>query len=78
MITKQEVRTFRIDKKCPKCDIGNMIATGTRYTTNVTQVQHRCNNCSHECSYINQSYPLYSHENIGEITLLIDDTEEVQ
>jgi hypothetical protein len=55
-----------------------MIATGTRYTTNVTQVQHRCNNCSHECSYINQSYPLYSHENIGEITLLIDDTEEVQ
>jgi len=78
MLTKQEVKTFRIDKKCSKCDIGNMIATGSRYTTNGTYVQHKCDNCNHECSYINQSYPIYNHEKIGEITILvIDDTEEI-
>jgi hypothetical protein len=75
MLTKQEVRTFRIDKKCSKCNTGNMIATGTRYTTNVTHVQHKCDYCNHECSYINHSYPIYNNEKIGEITILeIDDT----
>ena len=72
MITKQEVRTFRVDMQCPKCKDGILMATGNSFTAGSTSVEHRCSNpeCSKRTTVVNQHFPKFTYESIGEPIIL--------
>lgn len=59
---KIEVKTVKIDYKCPKCLIGYLRPTGVCYPMNPPSYPHKCNNCDHMESFSGKTYPYISYE----------------
>lgn len=63
---KTQVKAYRIDKVCPACKEGLLIATGTAYYFSFyTTYHHRCNICGKEIYLQNEKYPHEITEDIG-------------
>lgn len=63
---RTQVITYRIDKLCPKCEIGVLIATENIVHLNTfSYYEHRCSNCKHMMSLQNIKYPHNVTEDIG-------------
>lgn len=62
---RQEVRVYRVNLKCDSCKEGNMIATGTSFTTGRTYFEHRCSLCGHLDSILNAKYPTIEYEPVN-------------
>lgn len=52
-----EVKTVKIDYKCPKCGKGYLRPTGVCYSTNPPMFPHKCNNCDYGETFENKTYP---------------------
>lgn len=63
MESRTEVRVFKIDKSCDKCNQGMMIFNGSTFTTFHTVYDHRCNQCGHLETY-KKKYPVIEYERI--------------
>lgn len=61
--TKQEVRTFLVNKRCYECGNGEYEPTGTALMSNPPQYPHVCNNCGDERN-LRQTYPDLRYEPI--------------
>jgi len=70
MEIKTEVKTFRIDFKCPKCDTGYLKHVGAVLTSNPPQYPHTCNNpeCDYAETFMGKSYPHHITENVKKRT----------
>lgn len=65
MLVKQEMKTYRIDRKCDKCNKGVLIATATEsFTTGETIkiIHHKCNECGEMVMIKGQSFPKLLHK----------------
>ena len=64
METEKEVRTIRVDYKCPKCSSGFLRAMGSVLTTHPPLIPHKCNNsnCDYGETFSNKSYPYIKYE----------------
>ena len=63
MEEKIEVKAFKVDFKCPKCNEGYLRPTGQRYLTNPPKYPHLCNKVG--CGYAEiflGTYPHIIHE----------------
>jgi hypothetical protein len=64
--TRQDVHTYRIDKKCDVCKTGNLITTGNGY-------EHKCDNT--DCGILvtlTEIYPEFVTEAIGAVEIIGD------
>jgi hypothetical protein len=66
METKTEVKTFRIDYKCPNCETGHLRHSSRVLTTHPPQYPHECNNpeCDYTETFTNKSYPYIITEDV--------------
>lgn len=65
MEEKTPLKSFRVDYKCPKCNIGYMRPTNRHRMKKITpgQYEHECNN--HNCKYVqnfHKEYPYFEYE----------------
>ena len=60
METRTEVRTFKVQYKCPKCEQGHLEFIGTRWVFNI----HKCDNkeCGHHEKFSDKKYPFIEYE----------------
>lgn len=66
-LVKTQVKTYRIDKLCPKCEIGVLHATGNAmHLSTLSYFEHSCGNCKHRMNIQNMKYPYNITEDIGE------------
>jgi hypothetical protein len=77
METKQQVEVFLINKKCPKCNEGDMIFDGNSFTAGITVYSHICNQCGYKDAYANQKYPKIEYEPISPVLDVVIDPEKV-
>jgi hypothetical protein len=42
---KKEVKTYKVEMCCDKCDSGKMLPTGRSFLTHPMQYQHACDKC---------------------------------
>lgn len=58
-----EVKTYRIDRQCPKCKVGFMRPNGTALMSFPAQYGHNCNvkDCLH-FEYYYEEYPYITYE----------------
>lgn len=61
---RTEVKTYRVDRMCDKCDKGLMIATGTGITRSRSSWEHKCNRCGHTEMYEDLYYPKIEYVDI--------------
>lgn len=47
METKIEVKSYKVDYNCPKCETGFLRSTGMALTTYPMQYPHKCSNCDY-------------------------------
>lgn len=69
-ITKQELRVFNVNMKCPICKDGNLMHTGNSFTTSKeTSIEHIYSNpeCSKRTKLINERYPKIEYEEVEKI-----------
>lgn len=65
-LIKTQVKTYRIDKVCPACKEGLLIASGTKYYYSFyTTYHHRCDKCGKEVYLQNEYYPHEITEDFG-------------
>jgi len=78
MEEKREVRTFEVDFKCPKCNIGYLRPTGIAVGSTPMQYPHKCSNCDYHKIIKDRQYPYLVYEplNDGSITIVMNDTVE--
>lgn len=62
MEEKREVRTFEIDFKCPKCNVGYLRSTGIAVGGTPMQYPHRCTNCDYHTIIKGYQYPYLVYE----------------
>lgn len=63
MEEKTEVKTYKVDFKCPNCNIGYLRNNGTVLTTYPPIYPHNCNNSN--CNYAENfkiTYPYYEYK----------------
>lgn len=77
MEVKQQMGVFLINKKCPKCQEGNMIFNGKSFTVGITHYDHVCNKCGYTETYIDERYPKIEYEPISPVLEIIPDPEKV-
>ncbi len=53
----KEVKTVKVDYKCPKCEQGYLRPTGQCYTTNPPQYPHICIHCAYGETFMGKTYP---------------------
>lgn len=66
-VIKTQIKTYRIDKVCPECEKGFLVATGNagyRFDFHVKE-EHRCDNCGHKAYFWDKKYPHEVIESIG-------------
>ncbi len=63
IITK--IQTYRVDKKCDKCNEGLMNGTGHGITQWKSKWEHRCDKCGDIQWYEDECYPKTIYEDIG-------------
>ena len=73
MEEKKEVRTFKIDYKCPKCCIGYLRPTGIAVGGNPMQYPHKCNNCEYHEIMKGYQYPYLVYEPLINSIYIIND-----
>ena len=78
MEEKKEVRTFEVDFKCPKCDIGYIRPTGIPVGGNPIQYPHKCNNCDYYEIMKGYQYPYHVYEPLFNITMVMNTIENLQ
>ncbi len=57
MEERKEVKTIRVNFKCPKCEKGFLIPTGTCLTSNPPVYPHKCNSCEYGENFSGVCYP---------------------
>jgi hypothetical protein len=57
MEIKTEVKTYRVEMQCDKCNDGRMEYTGIGMSLDPAIYQHRCNKCDYMICYTNKKYP---------------------
>lgn len=59
MEEKKEVKTFKVDYKCPKCKRGYLRHNGLVLTSYPAQYPHNCNNkdCDYDETFLDKTYP---------------------
>jgi hypothetical protein len=62
MEEKREVRTFEVDYKCPKCDVGYLRPTGIVCDNNPPTYPHKCTNCDYNKVIKDHKYPYLVYE----------------
>lgn len=45
------MKQVTVRKKCIMCKDGEMVGTGSAFTTLVTYLEHKCNKCKHKEQY---------------------------
>lgn len=71
MLTRQELKTYKVDKQCDKCKKGSLVAMNKEtYNSGSTikLIHHECNNCGEEVIIKGQKFPKLMHKAEGEIT----------
>lgn len=63
-IEKEELVSYRVNKRCSKCNTGNLIFDGFTKTSNPPWYVHRCNNCGN-LEDLRKQYPCIEHESTG-------------
>jgi len=53
----KEVKTVKVDYKCPKCEQGYLRPTGICYPMNPPLYPHKCTHCEHGETFSNKTYP---------------------
>ena len=64
MEERQEVKTFEVDYKCPKCGIGYLRPTGIISDNIPLTYPHKCNNCNYTELMKGYKYPYVIYEPI--------------
>ena len=62
MEEKKEVRTFKVDFKCPKCGAGYLRPTGIVCDNNPPTYPHKCTNCNYNKVIKGHKYPYLVYE----------------
>ena len=62
MEERKEVKTFEVDFKCPKCNIGYLRPTGIVCDNNPPTYPHKCNNCDYSKVMKGHKYPYLVYE----------------
>jgi len=62
----KEVKTFKVDYKCPKCGKGYLRPTGTVLTSYPPQYPHKCTKCDYMETFMDKTYPYYTYKEIEE------------
>ena len=67
MEERKEVKTIKVDYKCPKCKTGYLRSTGMVFTTDPPLFPHICNNpeCGYGETFRNIKYPYVEYEAIS-------------
>jgi hypothetical protein len=63
-IIKTEVKVFKVEKQCEKCNIGTLELTGNSYTVGKTHIEHKCTNCEDRIFLIHEKYPTIIYEKV--------------
>jgi hypothetical protein len=59
MEEEKEVKVFKIDFKCPKCENGYLRPTGNILTSYSPQIPHKCSHCEYYETFSDMYYPRY-------------------
>ena len=57
MEIETKVQAYRVEKKCPSCQVGFMVSTGAGVTKWKTDFEHKCDSCGNITYYEDVCYP---------------------
>lgn len=63
MEIKTEVKTFKIQKQCPSCKTGFLIANGSVFPMSSPIFSHNCDSCNLVFTF-SKAYPYFEYEPI--------------
>ncbi len=58
MEIKTEAKTYAIDMRCERCNVGDMISNGLAFTSDPPKYPHKCNKCG-EMQTFSKTYPRF-------------------
>lgn len=61
MEQKVKIKAYKVNKICPKCQIGTMEYTGVMTRSFIPTYQHKCVNCGF-VDFLENKYPKYEYE----------------
>ena len=65
MEERQEVKTFEVDYKCPKCGVGYLRPIGIIVDISPLKYPHKCNNCDYKEIISGHKYPYVVYEPVS-------------
>jgi len=79
METRTEVKLFKVDYKCPRCDKGHLRHTGKVLMSSPAKYPHECNNpdCDYAETFTGISYP-YNEQVDCETTVELTEDQRLQ